>query len=445
MMTSCPNTGDGQLPLQGIRVLDLTHVWSGPMSTRVLAGLGAQVIKLENPRSPDALRGPGMADLPLRYPDLEPGPDPRNRNAWFNTQNAGKKDVVIDLKKPEGLAYALRLVAMCDLVIANYRPGVMERIGMGYDALRHIAANIVLIEMPGYVSGSPGANAPAFGAQFDAASGNATLTGGEEGPLMTGYALGDPTAGLFAAAAATSALVKTRRTGEGSHIVLPQSEAMIPLLGEYYLAQSVGEPIQEGLNADRRCMPHGVYQTSGGAWLAIAVENDEQWQALARNLQAITPGLATKFATAEQRHANAPEVTEAVRTWAATVTDPAMTARSLQSEGVPSAPLQHAEALSVDPQLAAASYFQSVTHPSCGTHRYPTLPIQIDGRRTVPSTAAPTFAAHTEWCLRELIGLDDDAIDDLAVHGVIGLPNKPSTLPPDTYRTAEHALAKENS
>ncbi|MGH3449466.1 MAG: CaiB/BaiF CoA transferase family protein, partial [Haloechinothrix sp.] len=338
MTTTETDRTAGKLPLGGVRVLDLTHVWSGPMATRVLTGLGAEMIKLESPQRPDMLRGPGSSDLPLRYPDLDHGADPYNRNAWFNTQNTGKRDVVLDLKDREGLALARRLVAVSDLVIANYRPGVLDRMGLGFEALRQIKPDIVLVEMPGYAAGTPQASAPAFGAQFDANSGSATLTGDDECPLLTGYALGDPAAGLFAAAAAVSALVKHRRTGNGGHVILPQSESMMPLLGEYYLAESAGEPIVEGLNADRRCVPHGIYRTGDDRWIAIAVQDDAQWQTFAQRLHDTDPGIGSRFPTVTDRRAHADAIEKTISAWAASISDPTTTARSLQADGVPSAP-----------------------------------------------------------------------------------------------------------
>lgn len=406
-------------PLAGIRIMDLTHVWSGPMATRVLAGLGAEVIKLESPHKPDSLRG-NKTDIASRYPDLVPGEDSINRNAWYNTQNVDKKCAVVDLKSPEGIEIAHKLIALSDVVIANYRPGVLDRMGFGFEDLKAINPQIVLVEMPGYTADSPQAKAPAFGAQFDAQSGSATLTGGLDGPLLTGYALGDPASGLMAGNAVLTALLRRNRTGTPSHIVLAQSEAMMPLLGEYYLAESVGTPVREDLNADRRFVPHGIYRTGDGGWLAIAVTDDDQWSALRSRLVQVDPELAS-IDNLAQRRAAADQITAAVTAFVASLSDAAQAARQLQSSGIPAAPLQGARAVCEDPQLAQSGFFHELEHPAAGTHKYPGLPIAIDGQRLGTTTPAPRFKEDTVAVMSDLIGLSRQHIDDLAERGVLGV------------------------
>ena len=407
-----------RLPLNGVRIFDLTHVWSGPMATRVLAGLGAEVIKLESPSKPDALRG-NASDIRLRYPDLTPGDDSINRNAWFNTQNVDKKGVVLDLKHAEGIELARRLIRMSDVVIANYRPGVLERMGFGFDDLVKINPGIVLVEMPGYTADSPLASAPAFGAQFDAQSGSATLTGGPDRPLLTGFALGDPAAGMMAANAVVSALIRARRTLRPSHVVLAQSEAMMPLLGEYYLAASVGTELEEDINEDRRSHPHGLYRTGDGGWVAIAVETDEQWATLRGLLIETCPSLG-RITTGEQRRENSAAIGDALAGLASTFRSAAEAARALQGRGVVAAQLQRGRELCGDPQLAHSGYFTRLSHPSSGTHNYPGLPITIDGCRVGTRRPAPQFNQDTKSALTDLLGLSEARLRELADNGVIG-------------------------
>ncbi|PRZ40854.1 crotonobetainyl-CoA:carnitine CoA-transferase CaiB-like acyl-CoA transferase [Antricoccus suffuscus] len=408
-----------KLPLTGVRIMDMTHVWSGPMATRVLAGLGAEVIKLESPNKPDALRG-NKTDVALRYPNLTPGEDSINRNAWYNTQNVDKKGVVVDLKTAEGMDIARQLVATSDVVIANYRPGVLDRMGLGFDELKVINPKIVLVEMPGYTADSPQAAAPAFGAQFDAQSGAATLTGGQDGPLLTGYAIGDPAAGLMAGNAVVTALLRRNRTGAPGHIVLAQSEAMMPLLGEYYLAESVGESIREEINADRRFVPHGLYRTGDGGWLAIAATSDAQWRKLREVLVDVDANLAG-IETLREREGAARQIDDALRTYAAAIADAAAGAQDLQTLGVPAAPMQGAKAICADPQLAHSAYFKELQLESVGTHSYPGLPICIDGERIGTRTPAPRFKEDTAAVMTKVVGLSDQQIIDLGRRGVLGL------------------------
>lgn len=408
-----------ELPLAGIRIMDMTHVWSGPMATRVLAGLGAEVIKLESPHKPDALRG-SETDIALRYPDLEPGEDSINRNAWYNTQNVDKKGAVLDLKTTEGMDIARNLVAASDVVIANYRPGVLDRMGLGFNELRAINSTIILVEMPGYTADSPQAAAPAFGAQFDAQSGAATLTGGEDGPILTGYAIGDPAAGLMAGNAVVTALLHRNRTGTPSHIVLAQSEAMMPLLGEYYLAESLGTPIRERINADRRFVPHGLYRTADGGWLAIGVTSDSQWHALRDVLVDIDASLSN-IETLSERKTAATQIDGAIGVYTRGITDTKAAAHALQRLGVPAAPMQGARAICTDPQLAHSEYFKKLELPSAGTHNYPGLPISIDGQRVGTRTPAPRFKEDTAAVMANVIGLSGRQISELGRRHVLGL------------------------
>lgn len=418
---------DASQPLRGVKVVDLTHVWSGPMATRVLAGLGADVIKLESPKKPDTMRG-NAGDIRSRYPDLEPGPDSYNRNAWFNTQNVDKRDVVLDLKDERGLKIVYELVRQADLVIANYRPGVLDRMGLGYQKLREVNPRIVLVEMPGYPPDSPLAAAPAFGAQFDAQSGSANLTGSPSAPLLTGYAIGDPVGGLTAASASIAAIIRAKKTGEGSHVMLAQSEAMMPLLGEYYLAESVGEPITEELNADRRAEPHGIFRTADDGWLAIGVRTDEQWKVLHAELGSAAAGLDDSL-TLEQRHAQNAAIADAVTAYVGTLSDPHSAAQSLQQQGVPAAPVAGARQLVEDKHLAEHGVLREMEHPAAGTHRYQALPTVIGGQRVGGRTPAPLYGQHTREVLTGLVGLDDPQVDELIEAGVVRtaggfLPNR---------------------
>ncbi|WP_280507256.1 CaiB/BaiF CoA transferase family protein [Nocardia flavorosea] len=327
-------TGDtAARPLAGVRIFDLTHVWSGPMSTRVLAALGAEVLKIENFTRPDILRGTG-ADLRLRYPDADYGTDPLNRNAWFNTQNVGKHSVALDLKSDEGRAAARELVATCDVVVSNYRAGVLSRMGFGYRELADINPAVIVVEMTAFPSTSPQASAAGFGAQFDAASGNTWLSGDEHGPVLTGFAIGDPVGGLFAASAVVTALVRRRETGRGCHIEIPQSEAMMPLFGEAFVAESRGTAQTSRLNGDPTGVPHGLYRTGDGQRLAVGIHDDDQWSALAQRIRLDGFEVTADWAVKARRRTDIEQVEALVTEWAATVTDSGAVVDALQCAGV---------------------------------------------------------------------------------------------------------------
>ncbi|MEW2573905.1 CoA transferase [Streptomyces sp. NPDC047070] len=389
------------LPLAGIRVFDLTHVWSGPMGTRILAALGAEVLKIENPARPDILRGNGN-DLRLRYPDHDYGDDPRNRNAWFNTQNVGKKSVRLDLKSPDDVERARRLAATCDVVMSNYRAGVLSRMGFGYEQLRELRPDIVVVEMTAFPSTSPQARAAGFGAQFDAASGNTWLSGDASGPVLTGFAIGDPVGGMFAAAAVVTGLERRRRTGRGCHVEIPQSEAMMPLFGEQYVLESRGAAAPQRMNADPSGAPHGIYATGDGGWLALGVHDDEQWAAVAAAMTAAGGTVEAAWSTAAGRANDLDRVEAAVSAWLSGTDDPDALVTTLQAGRVPAARVAGPAELFADEQLRASGFFTELDHPSAGRHPYPGLPIRVDGVRTVPHGPAPLLGQHTDDVLDAL-------------------------------------------
>ncbi|PUA82627.1 CaiB/BaiF CoA transferase family protein [Nocardioides currus] len=398
------------LPLEGVRVFDLTHVWSGPMGTRVLAALGAEVIKIENRNRPDLLRGTGN-DLRLRYPDQEYGGEHRlDRNAWFNTQNVGKLSVQLDLKDEDDRATALELVATCDVVVSNYRAGVLSRMGFGFDQLVEVNPTVVVVEMTAFPSTSPQARAAGFGAQFDAASGNTWLSGDETGPVLTGFAIGDPVGGLFAASAVVAGLERRRVTGRGVHVEIPQSEAMMPLFGEQFVLESRGQESTERLNGDATGAPHGIHPAGDGRHVAIGVHTDEQYAALVAGLVRRDLLDDPAWATSEGRRGDLDRLEAAVAAALAEEPDAEALVARLQLAGVPAGFVTGPAELSRDEQLWAAGFFTELDHPAAGRHAYPGLPIRIDGAALVPARPAPLLGQHTDEVLGALDELREVAL-----------------------------------
>ena len=248
-----------KLPLAGVRVADLTMMWAGPYATRLLAEMGAEVIKIESPASWDNIR-----TLIPQPPGTE---DPWNRSFYFNDYNRDKKSLTLDLAQPRGREVFLRLVAKCDVVIENYRADVLEKLGLGYDVLRSARPDIILVSMAGFGKTGTERGHVGFGPIIEQMSGLASLTGyGDDGePYKTGISYGDPVAGLAAAGAVALALVKRQKTGEGSYVDLPQRETMATLIGEAFVASSLrGEnPVHRG-NRSARFAPQGVYRVCRG-------------------------------------------------------------------------------------------------------------------------------------------------------------------------------------
>jgi len=409
-----------ELPLSGIRILDFTHMWSGPMLTRICASMGAEVLKMEAPNRADPMRFKGIKDIPTRYPDAEYGAEPHNRNAWFNTQNIDKQGLVIDAKAPRGKALLDDLIRTCDVVVANFRAGVLNKMGFGYEALRALRPDVILIEMTGYPSDSPLADLKAYGAQFEAISGSAWLMGDENAPLPTGFALGDPIGGMYGATALMTALHRRQRTGLGCHLEVPQSVTMMALMGDVFHSLS-HEPVQTRvLNDLAHACPHGMFAI-GAEWLSIAVYDDASWSRLAALLHAAGLQPPANWNTLAGRRADVAALYAKLQQWLDAQPSAEAAAQRLQEQGIAAGAVATAESIATNAQLHHCGFFTELDHPSAGRHAYPGLPIFLgtQARRVGAQRAAPCFGQHTREALQRLLHLSDATLDALESEQII--------------------------
>jgi crotonobetainyl-CoA:carnitine CoA-transferase CaiB-like acyl-CoA transferase len=253
-----------RLPLEGIRVLDLTHQWAGPFATRILADYGADVIKIESLGRIDSVRYAAL-------PDDQPGERTWNRGGYFHKQNRNKRSLTLDLADPRGKDVFLRLAATSDIVLDNYSPRVMRQLGLDYAHLKEQFPRLIVVNMPGYGSGGPYEDWVAFGTSIEGMSGISSLTGYAGGPPMrTGVAFPDAAAGIAAALACLVAVEARRRLGIGQHIEVAQREAAITYIGEYIARAGADQPDppRQG-NRDPMFALQGVYPSRGDdAWIA---------------------------------------------------------------------------------------------------------------------------------------------------------------------------------
>ena len=422
-------------PLTGLRVADFTSAWSGPMATRVLAALGAEVIKVEGPQRMDGWRGDRRRPFhPDSYPDSQPGPRPYNRNAWFNTQNTGKKSIAIDLKQKAGVGLALDLIAASDVVIANFSPGTMQRIGLGFATLRAVNPSIVMVEMSAFGDSGPLREHRGLGQTMEAMSGISYLIGYAEDrePLGSGSAYLDPMGGLAGAAAAVTALLQRQRTRTAQRVEVPQREAAMQWIGEKILdAIENGVDYQPAGNDVSHAFPHDAYQTKGvDQWIAIAVFDERQWLALCEVCEWHEWRADERLRRLPGRLAKAEEITQALSKTARTREKMAF-ATELQSAGVPAAPIQDGKDLYNDPQLRSRGWFTPLSHNDVGTRDYPGVPVEINGVLSRPTHAAPLFAEHTQAVMSDLLHLDDQAIEGHVRAGVSALPDTLDDKPAD--------------
>jgi crotonobetainyl-CoA:carnitine CoA-transferase CaiB-like acyl-CoA transferase len=390
-------------PLAGIRVADFTWVWAGPHCTLQLAHLGAEVIRVETANRPCVTRM-----LPP-FAEFQTGP---NRSGYFNQYNQGKKSITLDLKRPEAIAVAKRLVAASDVVVENFAAGVMDRMGLGYDVLRALRPDLVMIALSGYGAAGPDHDKVSYGPAQVPLSGMSSLTGYRGFPPMhVGISYGDPTGGLHGACAVLAALMHRARTGEGQYIDLSQWETSIAVLGEGVLAQTMNgaAPARDG-NRDPHMAPHGVFRADGNdSWVAIAVEDDAAWTRLAQVLG--RPELATdaRFASLAARKRHEDELEEIVGAWTA-----ARTAEhavdELQAADVAAFVSARNADLAEDPHLRARGYFVELEHPEVGRRIHAGVPWRMTANESRVRAPAPCLGADTDQVLRDVCGYGDAEI-----------------------------------
>lgn len=417
-------------PLAGFRIVDLTVAWAGPMSNRILAALGADVIHIEGPGRPDSWRGPVGGGDPRRYPDGDYGERPYDRNVMFNVQNQGKRGVAVDLKHPAGVDLIRRLAAVSDALVANFTPGTLTRMGLSPEVLGAANPELVVMEMPAFGASGPLSRSVALGPSMEAAAGMAHFVGyGDGRPYVTGPAYMDPIGAFNGAATLITALYAARHGHPVRHVELPQTEAGMHWIGEQLLAGVVGaDRVPRGPNAVVYAEPHGAFPAAGeDEWIAIAVRDDAQWQrlkaAVGRGPVADDPA----FDSVLVRRRRAADVYDAVSTWTRDWPKEALADR-LQAAGVPAAPVCRGPDVAVRPDLWSTGYFQQFDHPAAGTHWYQTLPLDYGTARAMPARPAPTFGQHNAEVLRDLLELSEAEWQHLLDEGVVAdRPNQPAS------------------
>jgi len=408
--------GDG-LPLAGITVLDLTTAWSGPMATRILAALGADVLKVEGPGRIDDWRGPVRGGLPSRYPDLEPGERPYDRCFQFNTQNHDKRGITLDLKTEAGRTLAVHLALQADVLIANFSAGTLDRMGLGSERLRELNPRLIVVEMPAYGDGGPMGAWVALGPSMELMCGMGARIGyGDGRPTTTGPAYLDPIGGFNSAAAVLTALAAREATGVGQRVELAQREAAMYWIGEQIVhAIATGRDTEPDGNHVDDAAPHDAFPARGDdEWVAIAASSDAEFGALCEVLG--LDGWAGTGLAERKRREQALNADIARRT---RDRDKHELAAELQAAGVPAAPVANARDVASSAFLAERGLLQRVKHPAVGSRTQQGLPLHVEGWDLAIRTPAPCFGQDTEQVLRERVGLHDGALAGLRAAGVI--------------------------
>jgi len=408
-----------KLPLEGIRVADLTMVWAGPYATRLLADMGAEVIKVESVQVMDQLRALGglPADVPRRW----------NKSAYFNHNNRNKYGATFNLRHPRGHELFLELVRQSDVVIENYRAEVMERLGLGYERLRAVKPDIIMVSMPGHGKTGPERDYVAYGTNVEQLSGIVSLSGYEgEQPQKTGISFGDPMAGTAAAGAVALALHYRQRTGKGQFIDLAQREALSSFVADQLLGYSMNGVMPRPMgNKHPFHAPHGVFpciprDDQDDPWVAIACESDAQFEGLCGVIG--QPDLANdaRFALEPDRYRNQDALADPIAAWTQTL-DKIAAMETLQSAGVPAGAVLSVQDLTASPQLRERGFWETVTDPDAGTWEIEGPAWVLTANPAHVRLPAPNFGEHNSYVFQDLLGLSDAQFADLSSSGVIGI------------------------
>ncbi|MCY3812076.1 MAG: CoA transferase [Gammaproteobacteria bacterium] len=404
---SDPDDDVDALPFAGIKVADFAWVGVGPISAKYLADHGATVVRVESENRPDVLRG----GTPFK--DAIPG---WNRSQFFGDFNTSKLGLALDLKLSEAQAIAKRLIAWSDVMIESFAPGAMARMGLDYEHVRDLNPGIIMVSTCLMGQTGPARAMAGYGYHAAAIAGFYEVTGWpDQGPCGPWTAYTDTIAPRFVSTILAAALDRKRRTGEGCFIDLAQLEAALHFLGPEILDSQVnGRAITRIGNRDRFRAPQGCYPCAGDdAWLAIAVDTDEQWRALQQVI-----GRAFDCPTNAERLAAHDAIDATLADWTAT-REAGSAMRELQSAGVPAGMVQRSSDLLADPQYAHRGFYRYLEHGEMGRIPYAGHQYRISGYDNGPRGPAPMLGEHSFEVLRELLGLSEDELSAAFAAGAI--------------------------
>ncbi len=398
--------------LQGIRVVEFTFVAAGPYAGLLLGFMGAEVIRVESAKRIDwsrvrgTVRGDPVADL--------------NSSPSFNDFNLNKLSVRLNLKTPRGVELAKELVKISDVVIDNYAPGVMKKLGLDYDGLKAVKPDIIVISLTGFGTTGPEARYRAYGPTIAALGGLSHLTGYVDGvPTELRIAV-DLTNGTTAAFAILTALIHRQKTGVGQYIDFSFLENMGGFMGEALMDYTMNGRVQcsKG-NLHDVMAPHNCYRCRGeDRWVSIAVATDEEWQALCNAMG--NPDLAKeeKFSDALSRWKNQAELDKRIEEWTVHY-DAYEVMKILQNAGVAAVPSFNNQDLFTDPHLNERGVWTSVQHPKTGKQVALNPPWKLSATPAEVYRPAPLFGEHNSYVLGELLGISKEEQEKLVKEEVI--------------------------
>ncbi|AEV76576.1 putative acyl-CoA transferase/carnitine dehydratase [Mycolicibacterium rhodesiae NBB3] len=408
-----PAQSPPRLPLAGVRIVDLTAFWAGPMATQVLAALGADVIKVEGVRRPDGMRFAG-------------GRPPSWDRWWewgpvFQCSNTNKRGITLELSTARGRETALDLIARSDIVIENFSPRVLANFDLEWDVVHSVAPQVTMMRMPAFGLDGPWRDRVGFAQTMEQASGMAWMTGSSEGAPIIPRGLCDPLAGLHASFAAIAALEIRDRTGAGIHVESTMVEAALNVAAEPVLEYTRnGVELRREGNRGPGASPQGVYRCKGDdQWVALAVFDERTWLALAEVIGhselAVDDTLCDEWA----RRGRADEIDKLIEGWTSQE-NPEDVVATLRAHRIPAASVVGAADLLEDEHLTARGFWETVEHPVIGTFKTTGMPFTYaGGQRKWVTTPAPLYGQHTDEVLRDVLGCTPADIASLEEVGAV--------------------------
>ncbi|BDB71507.1 MULTISPECIES: CaiB/BaiF CoA transferase family protein [Comamonas] len=405
---------DIDFPLEGVKVLDLSRVFAGPLCGMVLADFGAEVVKVEHPG-----RGDDTRDWGIRIGKTE--------TTYYNSMNRNKRSITLDLQTPEGVKILHELLPQFDVLIHNFKTGGAEKLGLGYEQLKAIKPDLIYCAVAGYDSSGPEAKRPGYDLVIQGEAGLMALNG-EAGmpPLKFGVAVVDLVTGMYAAQAVLAALFRRERTGKGRLIEMALYDSGITVTGYYGLdALQLGHDPERYGNAHPSIVPYGMYEAADGP-LIIAVGNNSQFDKFCRQV-IMRPDIVEdqRFSTNVNRARNRLELLPMLKALIGSFPRDLLLER-LTAAGIPCGRVAGLHEALTSERTRRSGLLRDMPHPVVGTTPVFAPPYRLDGQRLPIRHAPPTLGEGTREVLQRLLTLDDAQLQDLQAKGVLTLPQEPS-------------------
>lgn len=399
--------------LEGIRILDLTRIFSGPYCSMLFADMGAEVIKIEPPG------GEIIRDNPPMVKEGEGGPEDRSRSGYFLTLNRNKYGITLNLKHPKGVGIFKELVKIGDVVLENYAPGVMKRLGIDYPVLRDINPRTIMCSISGFGQWGPYSERIAFDVISQAMSGLMSITGYPDSPpTRVGTSLGDVNASVHAAFAIMTALWQREKSGVGQYIDCSMQEAMVSILEGAIVRWTIGKELLTPIGSHNpHDAPMGAYKCKDG-YIIIATVGDEHWHRFCRAIGRPEWASDPEYRTKRQRWEKKLILAEEIEKWTANYTV-REAGEILDRERVANSPILNIQQVVDDPHLNARGYFVEVEHPIIGKAKIPGIPFKLSETPGEVEHPSPLVGEHNELILGKYLKISSAEVKQLKEEGAL--------------------------